>query len=270
MISGNILGNYKSAFHGKWLEFEEFRHREEGEDSDNIDWFISAREGKILTRRMKEERDMNVFHLIEITPSFYFWFESKKKFEILERTLFLISLSALQNGDKNAYMLSQNAKEFYLPHSKKKESLFQIYRHLELIKKHESNNSSHLCFPTSLKNNLLFIYTDSFDLDFEKLKVLALRNDIILIHIFDTFENTLDTRDNKQKQFLFWSLFSKNLFIDTEDSEKKELYKKLRQEKIQDFSLKLASFGIDYIMLDDSKNIYKEFMKCMDTRIKKR
>ena len=72
MISGNILGNYKSAFHGKGLEFEEFRHREEGEDSDNIDWFISAREGKILTRRMKEERDMNVLHLVHITPSFFF------------------------------------------------------------------------------------------------------------------------------------------------------------------------------------------------------
>jgi hypothetical protein len=44
-----------------------------------------------------------------------------------------------------------------------------------------------------IKNNLIFILTDKTNFNLEKLKFLNQDNDIIIINIFDNFENSLST-----------------------------------------------------------------------------
>jgi len=56
LISTDFLGNFKSAFKGNGLVFSEFKSREEGEDTNSIDWLVSRREGRYLMRKMEEER----------------------------------------------------------------------------------------------------------------------------------------------------------------------------------------------------------------------
>ena len=52
MISSNLSWNFKSVFKWKWLEFDEFKEYEDGEDSKYIDWLVSARENRLLTKNL--------------------------------------------------------------------------------------------------------------------------------------------------------------------------------------------------------------------------
>jgi hypothetical protein len=81
-----------------------------------------------------------------------------------------------------------------------------------------------------VKNHLIFILTDSLEnIDEKKLRALALKNDLVWFHIFDSYENTLslDTPvhiiDNKRH------------LITHTDEKKRIAYENLRKEKITTF-----------------------------------
>jgi hypothetical protein len=44
----------------------------------------------------------------------------------------------------------------------------------------------------SIKNNLVFVFSDKLEADEKSLKIACLKNDLIFINVFDRFENTLE------------------------------------------------------------------------------
>jgi uncharacterized protein (DUF58 family) len=265
VLSWYLLGNYKSIFHGSGLEFQEYRNREEGEDSSNIDWFISSREWKILVKKMQEERNLSVLQIVDSSCFFENIFMKEKKI-ILETVLFLTSLSALENADRVWVYLTHKDSQMYFPYSKKKSQLFQVYsflQHIDLLKwKKQIFTFSQL----RVKNNLIFYYTDSFEIDIGSLKILAFQNEIIVVHIFHSFENTL--LNTKESQFLFSSFWWDTLAIDTISDKKRQEYTKLRVNKIENFKNNLSKIGIDYLLLDEKSDVGNECMKLMRRREK--
>ena len=77
-----------------------------------------------------------------------------------------------------------------------KKSKDNIYRILDLLNNNlnnfDINASLEEIKKRSIKNNLIFIITDKQDFNLKKLKFLSQNNDIIVINIFDKFENELD------------------------------------------------------------------------------
>ncbi len=265
LLSWNLLWNYKSAFHGRGLEFQEFRNREEWEDSANIDWFISSREGKILVKKMQEERNISILQVIDewLLSSQLFRMDKKN---ILEQILFLTSLSALENSDRVGVQFLGEETVQYFPYSKKKSQLFQVYTYLQRF---SSYKKRYLLWISQIrvKNNLIFVYTDSFDLDWDYFKVLALHNDIIVVHIFHSFENTLES--SSESSFLFSSSLWEVLSLSTQNDTKRKEYVSLRNRKIELFQKDLRKIGVDYLLLDEKKDIAYESLKFMKNRWRK-
>ena len=48
-------GQYKSAFRGQGIEFDEVREYQEGDDVRSIDWNVTARSGKPFVKRFSED-----------------------------------------------------------------------------------------------------------------------------------------------------------------------------------------------------------------------
>jgi hypothetical protein len=57
-----------------------------------------------------------------------------------------------------------------------------------------SRNITSLLYFNQLKTkkNLVFLFTDSFCLDEKEIKILALKNDVVIVHVFSHFENYLE------------------------------------------------------------------------------
>lgn len=68
-VSAQLAGAYRSAFRGRGLIFEELRDYAPGEDASRIDWNATARFGRPIVRRMREERDLVVALLVDVSPS---------------------------------------------------------------------------------------------------------------------------------------------------------------------------------------------------------
>jgi uncharacterized protein (DUF58 family) len=74
IISGGLAeemlsGNFSSIFKGQGMEFDEARHYEAGDDIRSIDWNASARFGTPFVKMYREERELTILLLIDISPS---------------------------------------------------------------------------------------------------------------------------------------------------------------------------------------------------------
>lgn len=267
MISSFDAWNFKSLFKWKGLEFAEYKEYETWEDAKNIDWLVSAREQKILTKKYNVDKSIKVFFLLDLRKNMNFGFE-KKKIDSLLEIFFLLALSSIENSDK-VWAIIFKEDDFRVFQAKRwKAHIFNIYKEILCYTSgsnpRENKNSlqNMISFMTQikLKNNLLFILSDEMDVTNDKnLKVLSLKNEIVYINIFDDFENTLENKWNYSWLSWFSSRFGDVLNIDLQNTYKKEEYKKYRQEKINNLSRYLWKVWISYLKIDNLTNIYKDF-----------
>ena len=64
-----LAGRYQSAFKGRGLEFEEVREYRPGDDVRTLDWNVTARTGQLHVKQYREERDLTVLLLVDLSAS---------------------------------------------------------------------------------------------------------------------------------------------------------------------------------------------------------
>ena len=66
---------YRVLFRGKGLEFERYRGYAPDDDAGLIDWGASLRSQRLLVRQYREEKDLNIMFLINVSDisSLGFW-----------------------------------------------------------------------------------------------------------------------------------------------------------------------------------------------------
>lgn len=88
LMKSLLLGNFKAAFSGKGIEFQDFRVYTYGDDAKYIDWATSSREGTTVIRRYKEEKEAHILCIADISSSLSFSQGVKQK--LLTDTIELI------------------------------------------------------------------------------------------------------------------------------------------------------------------------------------
>jgi uncharacterized protein (DUF58 family) len=91
---------YKNIFRGKGLEFDAYRVFEPDDDASLIDWKASLRANQILARKYIEERDLNVYFLVDVSSSMLFGSGEKLKAEFAAEFVGALSHLVLGAGDK--------------------------------------------------------------------------------------------------------------------------------------------------------------------------
>jgi len=106
-----LSGQYRTAFRGSGIEFEEVREYTSGDDVRSIDWNVTARTGRLFVKKYREERERNVVVLIDISASQYFASRQKSKNELCAELAAVFSLSALSSKDKIGLVLFSDRVE---------------------------------------------------------------------------------------------------------------------------------------------------------------
>lgn len=265
-----LFWNFKSNFSWKWMEFEEHKNYSYWDSIKDIDWKASQKTDEIQVKKYEEERDLNIFFILDNSSSMQFWSEKIKKIETLEEIFYSISLSAYNNNDNiGALVFDENKKEF-IAFSKMKENIFRIleklnpnsiYSNTREVKINWINKIEKqldLLIKHNFKNNLIFILTDDSDFNNKKqLKILWDTNEIIFVNIHDNFENNL-YNISLDSNFNYWEDFLK---IDLSNNEKIKEYKSFRQNKLTIFKQMLKRNKTWYIYLDNKKDIFKELVR---------
>jgi uncharacterized protein (DUF58 family) len=101
----NVLsGEYRSAFRGRGMEFDQVVKYEFGDDVRDIDWNVTARLGEPYRKKFVEEREVTIFLVFEDTPGLQFGSGAQSKREALLELAGLVMLLGAVNRDRVGFI----------------------------------------------------------------------------------------------------------------------------------------------------------------------
>jgi len=128
-LATNVFaGEYKSAFKGRGLEFDEVREYVIGDEIRFIDWNITARTGTPHVKKFIEEREQSIMILLDASRSGYFGSTDKLKKEIAAEVSAVLAASAAKNNDRAGLIVFTDRIEKFVPPRKGRNHILRIIR----------------------------------------------------------------------------------------------------------------------------------------------
>lgn len=93
-------GEYRSAFKGAGLSFEEVREYQPGDDVRAIDWNVTARIGHPFVKRYAEERELTVVLMADLSASLRFGTGAGTKRAAAAELAAVLALAAVTHNDR--------------------------------------------------------------------------------------------------------------------------------------------------------------------------
>jgi len=192
LVDEIFSGEYRSGFRGKGMEFESIRQYVAGDDIRNIDWNVTARHNRAYVKQFTEEREMNIYLLIDMSRSNSF---GMKK-EFIAEIGATLALSATRNHDRVGALFFTEKVEKMIPSKNGKRHVMSVVESIldfepELAGT-DVNNALDFINRIEKKRSVLFLISDFLDEGYEKLlNVTASRHDLIRIRVVDKAEERL-------------------------------------------------------------------------------
>lgn len=250
LVEGMDSGAYRSRFRGGGIEFSEVREYAAGDDAKRVDWNVTARFNDLYVKEFVEEKELNVYVVIDMSASNDFGYIKSKKelgFEVSASLMF----SALKNNDRVGIGLFTDSLEKFIPAKKGKKHMMAVLQEL-LDYQTKSRQTDIFKSLSELQKNLkrrsiIFIISDFISDSFVKpLKYLKLKHQIILVNISDIRESEIPEMGHV---YLEDAESGEQILVNTSDKifqkEYSDLVKKTREKN--EFEIK--KIGIDYLNL---------------------
>ena len=196
VVDNLLAGQWHSAFKGRGIEFEEVRPYQVGDDVRTIDWNVTARAGEPFIKLFREEREMSVMLLVDLSASQDFGTNLQSKRELVTLLGATLAFSAIKNNDKVGLTMFTDQIEKSLPPRKGTRNVLRLIRELLYCKPigHGTNLRAALehLNRTASRRTVVFMISDFQDTGFEKtLRVTRRKHDLIPMVISDPRETTI-------------------------------------------------------------------------------
>jgi uncharacterized protein (DUF58 family) len=130
IVSDVLAGQYRSAFKGRGMEFEEVRPYLYGDDVRSIDWNVSARVGEPHVKIFREERELTVILAVDLSGSLSFGTRAELKRELVAEVAATLAFSAIRSNDRVGMLLFTDRTEEFVPPKKGLRHVLRIVRDL--------------------------------------------------------------------------------------------------------------------------------------------
>lgn len=143
VIDGYFAGKHKSADYGSSAEFAEHKAYDPGDQINSIDWRVYARTRDVYVRRYREETDMAVYLVVDMSGSMAYQGKGEEpKFQRVARIAAALAYLMIQQGDKVSLTLYNEKIENFLPPAGTRRHLHEIVTALEFANRRQSNKTS--------------------------------------------------------------------------------------------------------------------------------
>jgi len=128
---GDLIGEYRSAFRGRGLEFTGFRIYDNTDDAIRIDWKASLRSQDLLVRQFEEERNLNVMFLFDVSNSMLYSSTDKLKAEYAAELIGGMTYGILKADDAVGLMMFSDEIKVFVRPKIGKDQFFRISEELK-------------------------------------------------------------------------------------------------------------------------------------------
>ena len=196
MADDMLAGQYHSAFKGRGMEFEEVREYQIGDEVRSIDWNVTARQGRPFVKTYREERELTVMLVVDVSGSERFGSGPQQKSELAAEFAALIAFSAIRNNDKAGLLMVTDRVERFIPPKKGTQHVLRLIRELLGFKPESRGTDVGVALEylgrIMRRRAVVFVISDFICDAFERdLAAVNSRHDIIAVRIQDPREQDM-------------------------------------------------------------------------------
>ncbi|CAN5470398.1 DUF58 domain-containing protein [soil metagenome] len=202
-VDGYFAGKHPSPDFGSNAEFAEHKQYAAGEDVTHIDWRVYARSRKLVVKRYREETDMVVYLLVDMSRSMaYQGAGTEDKMRVAGRIAAALAYLMVRQGDKVALALFQDRISRFFPPGGTRRHLFELVGALEHAVATTSGGTDLAgalgqCAGLFKKRGRIVVVSDFLEAGdglFDALSQFSHRQfEILLLHVADPHELDLPT-----------------------------------------------------------------------------
>ncbi len=273
LTEGRIMSKYRRVFKGKGLEFEDFRIYKEDDDSSRIDWKASMRSSKLLIREYKEERDLDIYFLVDVSSSMVFGSTKRLKNEYAAELVAVLSYFILNTGDNVClFMFNGEVVKKIFP-ANKRDQYYIILKNLIDANLYGGNcdlsGAIELVTNSTKKKSVMIIVSDFLGLKdeswIESIKIASVKFDLIGFMVRDPRDEKLPR--NIGKVVVSDPFSNKEFLIDPDEiGDDYEAYAKQQKDNVKKIFMR---YGADLIEVNTNEDFVKPVLMFLKGRERK-
>ena len=196
LVNDAFAGEYESAFRGRGMEFEEVREYQPGDDIRHIDWKVTARMGLPFVKLHREERELTVMLLVDVSSSGAFGSGTKLKNEVAAEVAALLAYTAIKSNDRVGLIIFSDRIEHFIPPKKGRSHVWRVIRDILTFRtpRRETDLQQALEYMSKVlpRRVVAFVISDFMDEGYDDLlRLTAKRHDVTAVVVGDRRETEL-------------------------------------------------------------------------------
>jgi len=267
-VNDSLAGEYHSVFKGRGMEFDEVREYQPGDDVRTIDWNVTARTGHPYVKRYREERELTIMLLVDLSASGAFGSVRRMKNEIATELCALLAFSAVKNNDKVGLIVFTDVVEMFIPPNKGVSHVLRLIQELLAFEPRQTRTNIALALDylgrVTTKRGVVFLVSDFISEDFERsMRILSKRHDLIAVSVGDPREQALP---NVGLIELEDAETGKRVLVDTGSAAVRKRYEQHACERAARLRAALASMDVDQIEICTDREYVRDLVRFFRSR----
>jgi len=268
LVNDALAGKYHSAFKGRGMEFEEVRPYQVGDDVRAIDWNVTARYGEPFIKVFREERELTVLLVVDLSRSQEFGSRAQFKRELVAELGATLAFSAIKNNDKVGLVCFTDHVEKFVPPRKGSAHVLRVIR--ELLAFEPTGRGTNIAAAMEHVNRILhrrsvlFLISDFQDSGYEQsVRIAMRRHDVIVVNVLDRREQALprsglvELADNET---------GRRIIVDTSSARWRRTYERLFERELEARDRRLRELKVDCIRVYTGESFVEPLIRFFRTR----
>ena len=274
-LDGILQGDYRSLFYGQGLDLADLREYQFGDDIRRIDWNVTARMNSPYVRQYYEDREINAWFLLDLSPSVDFGTVQTLKRNMLIDFVGTMARLLTRHGNRVGAILYDSQVELVIPAAGGRPQALRIINDLlrrpQLPRAPVTDLSKLLAaaYNAIKRRSLVFIVSDFISVPgWEKpLALLNQRHEVLCVRLIDPLEKELPDIGGVVMED---SETGDQLYIDTHDKKFRERFRKAAEERESALNATFKHDGIQVLPLATDDDLVKSIVRFATMRRQRR
>ncbi len=274
-LDGLLQGDYRSLFFGYGIDFANLREYQPEDDIRYIDWNVTARMNTPYVRQYLEDREINAWFLLDLSPSVDFGTVQSLKRTVLIDFVITFARLLTRHGNRVGAIFYGEHVDRVIP---ARGGRVQVLRIINDLLKHQYPTQTPLTDLTPLlqgglnaikRRSLVFIISDFICAPgWERtLRLLNQRHEVIAIRLSDPREIELpdiglivmeDAETGEQ------------LYVDTHDRRFRQRFAEAAHKREADLNQVFKHAGVDVLLLSTDQDLVRAIVRFATLRQQRR
>ena len=178
------------------LDIGKLREYTFGDDVRMIDWNVTARMGHPYVKLYREEREMTMMLLVDLSTSQKFGSGERLKSELAAELAAVLAYTAIKSNDKVGLIIFTDRVEKFIPPKKGRGHVWRVIREILSFSPVQKDTRIEVALDylnrVVNKRSIAFLVSDFLTTGFEKsLKIANQKHDLVAVHLSDPREEAI-------------------------------------------------------------------------------